>query len=152
MEETPLSFKVEFKGEGDETVEIKVSLPGMTEVPEIQDISEIQEISDIQEGQESKASSNEESEEDTEEGQQDRKDEDEKDDKGEDVAAGEEEQFSDEDLQQMMELSLLSPAAMIAHIQGLEARMFELSQREARELNRSKHLRIFGNSRRRASK
>ncbi|KAH8365144.1 hypothetical protein KR084_003714 [Drosophila pseudotakahashii] len=52
----------------------------------------------------------------------------------------------------LTELSLLSPAAMAALIQRLEKELYEVSQREARELNRSKHLRIFGNSRRRTNK
>lgn len=51
-----------------------------------------------------------------------------------------------------VELSHLSPAAMAAYIRELEAELYELSQREARELSRSKHLRIFGNNRRRSSK
>ncbi|XP_043645051.1 uncharacterized protein LOC122614553 [Drosophila teissieri] len=67
-------------------------------------------------------------------------------------AAGEHDDESEEDLRRMYELSLLPPEAMAAHIQQLEKELYELSQREARELNRSKHLRIFGNSRRRANK
>ncbi|EDW08339.1 uncharacterized protein LOC6578494 [Drosophila mojavensis] len=57
-----------------------------------------------------------------------------------------------EDEQKRMELTRLSPAAMAAYIRELEAELYELSQREARELSRSKHLRIFGNNRRRSSK
>ncbi|EDV56264.1 eukaryotic translation initiation factor 5B [Drosophila erecta] len=67
-------------------------------------------------------------------------------------AAGEQDEESEEDLRRMYELSLLPPEAMAAHIQQMEKELYELSQREARELNRSKHLRIFGNSRRRANK
>ncbi|EDW90717.1 uncharacterized protein LOC6530059 [Drosophila yakuba] len=67
-------------------------------------------------------------------------------------AAGEQDAESEEDLRRMYELSLLTPEAMAAHIQQLEKELYELSQQEARELNRSKHLRIFGNSRRRANK
>ncbi|XP_039482177.1 uncharacterized protein LOC120445687 [Drosophila santomea] len=67
-------------------------------------------------------------------------------------AAGEQGKESEEDLRRMYELSLLTPEAMAAHIQQLEKELYELSQREAKELNRSKHLRIFGNSRRRANK
>lgn len=51
-----------------------------------------------------------------------------------------------------IELTRLSPAAMAAYIRELESELYELSQREARELSRSKHLRIFGNNRRRSSK
>ncbi|KAH8400820.1 hypothetical protein KR009_001184 [Drosophila setifemur] len=58
----------------------------------------------------------------------------------------------EEDLRKMNELSLLSPAAMVALIQRLETQLYELGQREARELTRSKHLRIFGNIRRRPNK
>ncbi|EDX06826.1 uncharacterized protein LOC6734212 [Drosophila simulans] len=56
------------------------------------------------------------------------------------------------DLRKMYELSLLPPAAIAAQIQQLEKEIYELSQWEARELIRSKHLRIFGNCRRRANK
>lgn len=52
----------------------------------------------------------------------------------------------------LTELSRLSPAAMAAHIRELESELYELSQREARELSRSKYLRIFGTNRRRSSK
>ncbi|XP_017008418.2 uncharacterized protein wuc isoform X1 [Drosophila takahashii] len=93
-----------------------------------------------------------------EEGQRDQKkvdsiiaEMDEKKDKEQEAAGGQDKE-SEEDLRRMYELSLLSPAAMAAHIQRLEKELYELSQREARELNRSKHLRIFGNSRRRSNK
>ncbi|KAI8038519.1 uncharacterized protein LOC128254803 [Drosophila gunungcola] len=100
------------------------------------------------------SSSNEESDEEVEDGgRQDQKNVDaiiaEMD---EQEAAGRQDKESDEDQRQMYELSLLSPAAMVAHIQRLEKELYELSQREARELNRSKHLRIFGHSRRRSNK
>ncbi|XP_037716672.1 uncharacterized protein LOC119551407 isoform X1 [Drosophila subpulchrella] len=93
-----------------------------------------------------------------EEGQQDQKkvdsiiaEMDEEKDKEQEAAGGQDKE-SEEDFRRMYELSLLSPAAMAAHIQRLEKELYELSQREARELNRSKHLRIFGNSRRRSNK
>ncbi|XP_034478070.1 uncharacterized protein LOC117784439 [Drosophila innubila] len=57
-----------------------------------------------------------------------------------------------EDEQKRLELSCLSPGAMAVYIRELESELYELSQREARELSRSKHLRIFGNNRRRSSK
>ncbi|KAH8372412.1 hypothetical protein KR093_011394 [Drosophila rubida] len=57
-----------------------------------------------------------------------------------------------EDEQKALELSRLPPPALAIYVQELEAELYELSQREARELSRSKHLRIFGNNRRRPSK
>ncbi|KAH8297090.1 hypothetical protein KR044_004843, partial [Drosophila immigrans] len=61
-------------------------------------------------------------------------------------------QTQKEDEQKALELSRLPPPALAVYMQELEAELYELSQREARELSRSKHLRIFGNSRRRPSK
>ncbi|KRF97870.1 uncharacterized protein Dwil_GK27399 [Drosophila willistoni] len=61
-------------------------------------------------------------------------------------------QFSPEDIEEMMALSRLPEAALAAYIQELDTEVYEWSQREARELSRSKHLRIFGNNRRRANK
>ncbi|KAH8316631.1 hypothetical protein KR067_011837 [Drosophila pandora] len=110
---------------------------------------------------ENTGSSNEESGEETaEEGHQDHKNldsiETEMDEKCEreleQEEAGAPNRDSEEDLRKMNELSLLSTAAMIAYIQCLESQLFELGQREARELNRSKHLRIFGGTRRRSNK
>ncbi|XP_037716673.1 uncharacterized protein LOC119551407 isoform X2 [Drosophila subpulchrella] len=82
-----------------------------------------------------------------EEGQQDQKkvdsiiaEMDEEKDKEQEAAGGQDKE-SEEDFRRMY-----------AHIQRLEKELYELSQREARELNRSKHLRIFGNSRRRSNK
>ncbi|ALC41491.1 wuc [Drosophila busckii] len=57
-----------------------------------------------------------------------------------------------EDKLKRQELSRLTPAARVAYARDLETALYELSQREARELSRSKHLRIFGTSRRRYSK
>ncbi|KAH8275427.1 hypothetical protein KR026_007179 [Drosophila bipectinata] len=105
------------------------------------------------------ASSNEESGEETaKDGHQDRKNWDSFDPEMDEKAEREMEEAdvrnkdTEEDLRQMNELSLLSTAAMIAYIQGLESQLFELGQREARELTRSKHLRIFGAPRRRSNK
>ncbi|XP_016986114.1 uncharacterized protein LOC108049451 [Drosophila rhopaloa] len=103
-------------------------------------------------------SSNEESDEETEEGRQDQKNVDdiisemdeEKDKEQEAICVLD--RNSEEYNRNMYELSLLSPAAMALQIQRLENELYELSQREARELTRSKHLRIFGNSRRRSNK
>nr|NP_001097291.1 Wake-up-call, isoform B [Drosophila melanogaster]NP_610814.1 Wake-up-call, isoform A [Drosophila melanogaster]AAF58467.1 Wake-up-call, isoform A [Drosophila melanogaster]ABV53780.1 Wake-up-call, isoform B [Drosophila melanogaster] len=67
-------------------------------------------------------------------------------------AAGEQDVERENDLRKMYELSLLPPAAIAAQIQQMEKEIYELSQWEARELIRSKHLRIFGNCRRRANK
>ncbi|XP_033153745.1 uncharacterized protein LOC117136796 isoform X2 [Drosophila mauritiana] len=67
-------------------------------------------------------------------------------------AAREQDAERQNDLRKMYELSLLPPAAIAAQIQQLEKEIYELSQWEARELVRSKHLRIFGNCRRRANK
>ncbi|XP_064547957.1 uncharacterized protein wuc [Drosophila montana] len=72
--------------------------------------------------------------------------------KNEQEAASSSARTQKEDELKRMELSNLSPAAMAAYIRELEAELYELSQREARELSRSKHLRIFGNTRRRSSK
>ncbi|SPP74605.1 uncharacterized protein LOC117585297 [Drosophila guanche] len=58
--------------------------------------------------------------------------------------------FTAEDLKSMEELSRMPLAAMVAHIQALDTELYELSQRETRELSRSKHLRIFSNYRRRS--
>lgn len=41
---------------------------------------------------------------------------------------------------------------MAAEIERLEKELYELSQREARELTRAKHLFIFGSNRRRSIK
>ncbi|XP_034651744.1 uncharacterized protein LOC117890782 [Drosophila subobscura] len=60
------------------------------------------------------------------------------------------EKFTAEDLKSMEELSRMPLAAMVAHIQALDTELYELSQRETRELSRSKHLRIFSNYRRRS--
>ncbi|BFG04562.1 uncharacterized protein DMAD_03503 [Drosophila madeirensis] len=60
------------------------------------------------------------------------------------------EKFTAEDLKSMEELSRMPLAAMVAHIQALDTDLYELSQRETRELSRSKHLRIFSNYRRRS--
>ncbi|XP_022222132.1 uncharacterized protein LOC111073886 [Drosophila obscura] len=60
------------------------------------------------------------------------------------------EKFTEEDVKRMEELSRMPLAAMAAHIQALDTELYELSQRETRELSRSKHLRIFSNYRRRS--
>ncbi|XP_062133553.1 uncharacterized protein LOC133843830 [Drosophila sulfurigaster albostrigata] len=57
-----------------------------------------------------------------------------------------------EDEQKAQELSRLPPPALAIYLEELEAELYELSQREARELSRSKQLRIFGSNRRRPSK
>ncbi|KAH8337010.1 hypothetical protein KR059_011029 [Drosophila kikkawai] len=101
-------------------------------------------------------SSNEETEEETEDGQQDREEVDsmivEMDEKEMQEGTGGQEKFSEMELRIMNELKELSPTAMVAEIELLEKELFEYSQREAREITRSKHLDILGKNRRRSSK
>ncbi|XP_017027120.1 uncharacterized protein wuc [Drosophila kikkawai] len=98
-------------------------------------------------------SSNEETEEETE---QDREEVDsmivEMDEKEMQEGTGGQEKFSEMELRIMNELKELSPTAMVAEIELLEKELFEYSQREAREITRSKHLDILGKNRRRSSK
>ncbi|XP_030387070.1 uncharacterized protein LOC115633734 [Scaptodrosophila lebanonensis] len=61
-------------------------------------------------------------------------------------------ELSEEDEEKMLELSRLPPPALIAYIEDLETQLYELSQREARELSRTKYLRMFSNNRRRSTK
>ncbi|KAH8291206.1 hypothetical protein KR054_009784 [Drosophila jambulina] len=102
-------------------------------------------------------SSNEETEEETEDGQQDREEVDSmavEMDKEEvkESAGGQKKQYSEEEPRIMNELKELSPPEMVAKIESLEKELYELSQREAREITRCKHLDIFGKNRRRSSK
>ncbi|KAH8234262.1 hypothetical protein KR038_005070 [Drosophila bunnanda] len=100
-------------------------------------------------------SSNEETEEETEDGQQDCEEVEsmgvEMDEEIEEQTGGQK-VYSKEDLRILHDLDQLSPAALINEIGGLETQLYELGQREAREITRIKHLDIFGKNKRRSSK
>ncbi|KAH8253807.1 hypothetical protein KR032_007038 [Drosophila birchii] len=102
-------------------------------------------------------SSNDETEEEPEDGQQDREEVEaltvdmEVKEMKEGAGSGRE-KYTKEDLRIMNGLKHLPPAVVIAEIEHLEKQMYELSQREAREITRSKQLDIFGKNKRRSGK
>ncbi|XP_017077771.1 uncharacterized protein LOC108112437 [Drosophila eugracilis] len=133
----------------------KATKPVKRESPSDEEIMLEEDSNEMEDRPEHSGSSNGDSD---EEGQQDQKEVDsiiaemdEEMDKEHEAAGGEAKE-SEELRRQMDELSLLAPADMAALIRRLEKELYELSQWEAKELIRSKHLRIFGNSRRRSYK
>ncbi|KAH8376208.1 hypothetical protein KR200_001701 [Drosophila serrata] len=106
-------------------------------------------------------SSNEDTEEETEDGQQDCEEvenmavemdkEEEMEMEMEETGDGEKE-YNQEELRTMNELDDLSPAALVAEVRFLDQQLYKLSQQEAREITRIKHLDIFGKNKRRSSK